>query len=467
MPEPVVTTHVVGIDIGMESCTMSCLTMDKRQVIKSTPFANTVQGFGWLFERLEGLGVAPKQMLVGLEATSRYGENLLQALLKRGYQVCLLHPAQMHAFAQQRGLRAKTDQLDAVTIALALLSGEARFGYVPSEQVATYRELMRLQQQLSDDVVRYKNEIHALLVVLFPEFTQVFVDPTRPTALAVLKRYPSAQAMAATRVETLSQFLQELAPRRYGRSTAQELVRLAKASISSGVAITARSSSLRILCDQLEHTQANLEHLQQEIDQLLEQDPKAKAMLGVPEFGPTTVAVLRAELGDLTRFTRIDQMVAYVGLDLQVKQSGKWKGQTNLSKHASGRVRRILYLAALRSIPLEASPFGAYYRRLVARGMKKGMAVVAVMRKMLIVAAHLIQTEESYEPALRPHPDQSREQSLWTMSRGQGKRCVRDRHRGLFTAHVFGIVCTRGLTNSMASIQVPKRPVKVDHGRQR
>ena len=92
MPEPVVTTHVVGIDIGMESCTMSCLTMDKRQIIKSTSFANSVQGFEWLFERLAGLGVAPKQILVGLEATSRYGENLLQALLKRGYQVCLLHP---------------------------------------------------------------------------------------------------------------------------------------------------------------------------------------------------------------------------------------------------------------------------------------------------------------------------------------------------------------------------------------
>jgi len=266
------------------------------------------------------------------------------------------------------------------------------------EQVATYRELMRLQKQLSDDVVRYKNEIHALLVVLFPEFTQVFVDPTRPTALAVLKRYPSAQAIAQTGVETLSKFLHELTPRHYGRPTAQELVRLAKASISSGVAVAARASSLRILCDQLEHTQKNLEQLQREIDQLLHQDPKAKGMLSVPEFGPTTVAVLRAEFGDLNRFTRIDQVVAYVGLDLQVKQSGKWKGQTKLSKHGSGRVRRILYLAALRSIRLEASPFGAYYQRLVARGMKKGMAVVAVMRKMLIVAVHLIQTEERYDP---------------------------------------------------------------------
>ncbi|HEY4389703.1 MAG TPA: transposase [Ktedonobacteraceae bacterium] len=120
---------------------------------------------------------------------------LYQTLVKRGYRVCLLHPGQIHAFAQQRGLRAKTDRLDASTIARALLSGEARFGYVPDEQIATYRELVRLQHQLSDDVVRYKNELHALLVVLFPEFPQVFADPSRKTALAVLRAYPSAQAM--------------------------------------------------------------------------------------------------------------------------------------------------------------------------------------------------------------------------------------------------------------------------------
>jgi transposase len=73
----------------------------------------------------------------------------------------LLHPGQVHAFALQRGLRAKTDRLDCTTIARVLLSGEARFGYVPSEQVVTYRELVRLQQQLTEEVVRYKNEIHA------------------------------------------------------------------------------------------------------------------------------------------------------------------------------------------------------------------------------------------------------------------------------------------------------------------
>jgi len=44
---------------------------------------------------------------------------------------------------------------------------------------------------LSDEAARYKNEIHALLQVLFPEFSQVFADPCRPTALAVLEGYRS------------------------------------------------------------------------------------------------------------------------------------------------------------------------------------------------------------------------------------------------------------------------------------
>ena len=80
------------------------------------------------------------------------------------------------------------------------------------EPVATYRELVRLQQQLSDDVVRYQHEIHALLAVLFPEFTTGFADPTRATALALLQRYPSAPAVAQTDVVTLSQVLHQVAP---------------------------------------------------------------------------------------------------------------------------------------------------------------------------------------------------------------------------------------------------------------
>ena len=390
--------YVVGIDIGSQTCDFCVLKPDKSQVIKSTEFANARPGFEVLHSKLVQLGVPPEQVLIGLEATSRYGENLYLFLENQGYQLCLLHPRQTHQFAQQRGLRAKTDRIDATTIARVLLSGEARRGYVPTELIATYRELVRLHSQLSDEVARYKNEIQALLSVLFPELTQVFADPCRATAIALLKLYPSAQAMAAAGVEVIAAKLHELAPRNYGRQTAEQLVQLAQRSSSSRLATPARSTTLKILCDQLEHTQANLAQLEKELDKLLETDDAVKGLKSAPEFGRKTVAVLRAELGDVTRFARVDQVVAYAGLDLEVKQSGKWKRQTKLSKRGSGRLRRVLYLAAVRSIRLKGSAFGAYYHRLIARGMKACDALMAVMRKMLIVAYHLLRTEEAYDP---------------------------------------------------------------------
>jgi transposase len=138
--------------------------------------------------------------------------------------------------------------------------------------------------------------------------------------------------------------------------------------------------------------------IEHEIDKLLDTDAGVKGLKSVPEFGHKTVAVLRAELGNVTRFQRTDQVVAYARLDIEVKQSGKWKGQAQLSKRGSGRLRPILYMAAVRCIRLPSSAFGAYYHRLIACGMKKRDVVMAVMRKMLIVAYQLLRTEETYDP---------------------------------------------------------------------
>jgi transposase len=99
------------------------------------------------------------------------------------------------------------------------------------------------------------------------------------------------------------------------------------------------------------------------------------------------------------RFSRTDEVIAYGGLDIEIKESGLWKGKAKLSKRGSGLLRRMLYMAALRSLHREDSAFGAYYQRLLARGRKYGSALMAVMRKMLAVAAHLLKhEEEEYDP---------------------------------------------------------------------
>lgn len=145
--DPSSFSYVVGIDIGSEAYCFTVLNAQKQVIIKPTDLVNAAAGFTQLQQRIERLRVTPEQVVVGLEATSRYGENLFQFLQRQGYHLCLLHPKQTHEFAERRGLRAKTDRLDATTIARVLLSGEARVGYVPDEQIASYRELVRLHTQ--------------------------------------------------------------------------------------------------------------------------------------------------------------------------------------------------------------------------------------------------------------------------------------------------------------------------------
>lgn len=187
---------------------------------------------------------------------------------------------------------------------------------------------------------------------------------------------------------------------RDARPTAKKLVALANQSVSSGRARAGRSTSLRILCDQLEHTQANLARLESEIEHLLSTDPGVKGLQQVPEFGMKTLAVLRAELGDVQRFARTDEVIAYGGMDIEIKESGLWKGKAKLSKRGSGLLRRVLYMTALRCIHRHDSAFGDNSRHLLERGLKTGSALMAVMRKQLAVAAHLLMHEdEEYDPS--------------------------------------------------------------------
>jgi transposase len=124
--------YVCGIDIGSQSCAGCICRPDKSLVSKPIGFANGKEGWDVLLDKLNHLDARPEALLIGMEATARYGENLYHALEQRGYRLCLLHPGQTHQFHERQGRLTKTDRLDAMTIARVLLSGEARSGSIRS-----------------------------------------------------------------------------------------------------------------------------------------------------------------------------------------------------------------------------------------------------------------------------------------------------------------------------------------------
>lgn len=124
--------YVCGIDVGSQSCAGCVCRPDKSLVGKPMTTALGKEGWDVLLDKLSHLDALPQEILIGMEATARYSENLYHALEQYGYRLCLLHPGQTHQFHKRQGLRAKTDRLDAMTIARVLLSGEARSGYIRS-----------------------------------------------------------------------------------------------------------------------------------------------------------------------------------------------------------------------------------------------------------------------------------------------------------------------------------------------
>ncbi len=73
-----------------------------------------------------------------------------------------------------------------------------------AEQITTYRELVGLHTRLSDEAASYQNEIQALVVVLFPEFTRVFADPCEPACVS--RAEPPTPALKTLQQQGWSRF---------------------------------------------------------------------------------------------------------------------------------------------------------------------------------------------------------------------------------------------------------------------
>ena len=123
-----------------------------------------------------------------------------------------------------------------------------------------------------------------------------------------------------------------------------------------------------------------------------------KELQKIPGIGPVTAATLVSRLSGRS-FERADQFVAYCGLDVRVRQSGKRSGQIGLSKQGEAELRRLLYLAAMSSLRAKDSPFAQQYERERAKGLSSTAAICAVARKMARLCWSLVHHGSSYEPS--------------------------------------------------------------------
>lgn len=122
--------------------------------------------------------------------------------------------------------------------------------------------------------------------------------------------------------------------------------------------------------------------------------------LSIPGIGPANAAALVA-VYHRGAFSGSDAFVAYLGLDIRVRESGRFKGKSKLSKQGAPELRRLLYCA---SQPARSHQrFAEYHQRMRDKGHSKIAARVALARKLARIAFTLMHRQQNFDDRSYAH----------------------------------------------------------------
>ncbi|MBA1146495.1 transposase [Ectothiorhodospiraceae bacterium WFHF3C12] len=123
----------------------------------------------------------------------------------------------------------------------------------------------------------------------------------------------------------------------------------------------------------------------------------ARRCQAVEGIGEITAAALTMSY-NRGAFVSADAFIAFIGMDVRVRDSGRSKGKRKLTKQGDPELRRLLYLAAMTAS--RSATWQPVYQRYLARGMSPIQAFVALGRKLARIAFSLMKYQTNYAPKL-------------------------------------------------------------------
>ena len=115
----------VGIDIAKLNHYASAISSEGEVLLEPFKFSNDNDGFYTLVSKLNQF--EKDRIIIGLESTAHYGNNLLAFLVPKGYNVCLINPIETCTMCKNNIRKTKTDKVDTYIICKALMMQPHRF----------------------------------------------------------------------------------------------------------------------------------------------------------------------------------------------------------------------------------------------------------------------------------------------------------------------------------------------------
>lgn len=150
-----------------------------------------------------------------------------------------------------------------------------------------------------------------------------------------------------------------------------------------------------LLKDDIVRVEKEMKKLVKQHDELKRDIDLLSSIYGVAFIHATTIL---CELGDLRRFELARQLTAFAGMSPRHHQSGtSIHKRSRLCKQGNPRIRRTLFLAAMTAVRGK-NQFRRTYKKLIKQGKPRMVALVAIMRKLLILMRAILISGKPYQP---------------------------------------------------------------------
>lgn len=387
---------ICGIDIGKNHHEACLIDETGRQLAKTLRFANTTAGANTLMDYLNGCNPEHDVIVIGMEATGHYWLSLYCFLFDKGFQVNVINPVQSDAVRNLFLRKTKNDAKDSFLIAETIRIGRFSNTELADEDILCLRHLCRHRTDLVDYIADQKRKIIGVMDRVFPEYQTLFSDMFGSTSTELLSRAVTPEEILNIPTDELCALLKKASHGRFGEVKAEEIRNAAKNSFGITIATTAFTMQLRQLLEMIELLERQLDELEVEISEYLTK--MDTCITSCPGVGNVLGATILGEIGDISRFSEPKKLVAFVGIDPSVHQSGEFTGNQNkMSKRGSPHLRRAIWLAA--NVAAFHDPvLSAFYRKKRAEGKHHYTALGAVARKLTLIIYAVLRDNKPYVP---------------------------------------------------------------------
>ena len=399
----------VGIDVGSRGNTAYLMRPDGEKHSNFT-VQNNRGGAKILIDKivsaLTAMGL--EQVVIGMEATGIYGDNLVYALREDGAlgrfqrKIHVLNPKQVRKFKESYSDLPKNDDVDAFVIADKLRFGRiTKEVYMDDYRYKALQTLTRARFYAVQDLTREKQRFANYLFLKCSGLAQdKDIANSSATTIALMKRFETVDELAYADLDELTVFIDEKG-RNFADPAAKAKAIQTAARNSYRLPITVNNSvnqAMSVCIATMRALEKQIKVLDKQIEQIFAVIPNT--LTSVPGIGKVYSAGIIAEIGDINRFQSQASVAKYAGLVWKQHQSGEFEAQNTRLIKSGNRFLRYYLLEAANSVRRCDSEFRRYYdlkyKQVNKYQHKRALALTA--RKLVRLVFRLLKDGRNYIP---------------------------------------------------------------------